>query len=527
MRKILLLAAIVLQVHICRAQCPFPDIDYTNYYEVFSDDFNYNPASFQSDPAFIDKWLIPPPGICAGNATSQIDPANITMPVSGRIRFTEKAVPGLPCGKTHKSGWLHTQDKYFVDFGIIEASMRFPPHQDGLDDTFSAFPTFWIPNYHADPTQPWLNDSAKRNEIDIMDNHDGITNATWTKFYTYTYHHDTTYQAADKTMLNTSNPCFPSSINLASGFHRFSCLWTPSRIIFYVDQHYVKHYDFDGNKGATQIARTVRQLHSLIVALQTHEHTVSNLEMDVEWVRYLALQCNPGDLVVDPSHTYNLTNYPYLPPDYVTNYSSDFNMMKYHTITINDASPASPIRAVNTQATFMEAAATTILPNFVADQSKPMWGASQTNMQDVTHNWIAIPIPMNGYLEIRPASCDQHPPAGPGWPNDGGHGNDGGEHGDYPNEKYADQSPGMPGFTRGTFGLYPNPNNGDFTITLPYKGDYEIRIVNMMGETVYKAHLDDLAERNMQLSNKLLPGNYFVHISGKQQKSVQKLTVTK
>lgn len=360
-----------------------------------------------------------------------------------------------------------------------------------------------------------LDDSSRRNEIDIMDNHDGHTWSTWPKFYTYVpQYHDTVLQAADEISLNSSiNHCFPTTIDLSNKFHRFSCLWTPSRIIFYVDRHYVRHYDFDGDRGATQVARTVRQIHSLIVALQTHEHTVPNLSMEVEWVRYLAQQCNAGDFIVDPGHAYNLTNPPYLPPDYATNYASDFNKLRYRQVIINQAST---VQAKNTLATMIEAEATTILPNFLADESHPIWGASTANKQDKNQQWISVPIPMNGYLEIRPVACEWHPDAGEGWPDNGVNGF-GGEGPVY------DQRPGSNAAIR----LFPNPSDGDFTVVFPDSAPYSIRVINMIGETMYHMETDHVSSWQASLGGQLPAGQYLVEVTGPAQQSIHKLTILK
>ncbi|MEQ9263381.1 MAG: T9SS type A sorting domain-containing protein [Owenweeksia sp.] len=76
-----------------------------------------------------------------------------------------------------------------------------------------------------------------------------------------------------------------------------------------------------------------------------------------------------------------------------------------------------------------------------------------------------------------------------------------------------------------TVQIYPNPNQGSFTLELPVAGDYEIRITGMTGNLVYTTRMLHEDSRMIQLGHHLPSGVYHVYIQGDNLSQVEKITV--
>jgi hypothetical protein len=75
--------------------------------------------------------------------------------------------------------------------------------------------------------------------------------------------------------------------------------------------------------------------------------------------------------------------------------------------------------------------------------------------------------------------------------------------------------------------IYPNPTTGTFNIEMPQRGNYTIRVMNMLGSTVYEGNMADEQKKSIVLDNNLPPGNYTLHISGDGLRHVERITLTK
>ena len=73
--------------------------------------------------------------------------------------------------------------------------------------------------------------------------------------------------------------------------------------------------------------------------------------------------------------------------------------------------------------------------------------------------------------------------------------------------------------------IYPNPNNGSFTISATAAGNYEVSISNILGQVVYSTSItsESLVEKNIQTS--LAKGTYIAQISSSDKKVITKLIV--
>jgi hypothetical protein len=75
--------------------------------------------------------------------------------------------------------------------------------------------------------------------------------------------------------------------------------------------------------------------------------------------------------------------------------------------------------------------------------------------------------------------------------------------------------------------VYPNPNNGSFTIRTNVSSNYLIKVLNMLGEVVYEEMVKDQPQKDIVLGSGLPPGNYTIHINGPDIAHVEKLTIIK
>jgi hypothetical protein len=75
--------------------------------------------------------------------------------------------------------------------------------------------------------------------------------------------------------------------------------------------------------------------------------------------------------------------------------------------------------------------------------------------------------------------------------------------------------------------VYPNPTTGSFTVQMPQSGNYTIRVMNLVGSTVYEGEMKGEQKKSIQLDQNLPPGNYTIHIHGDGLRHVEKLVITK
>lgn len=73
--------------------------------------------------------------------------------------------------------------------------------------------------------------------------------------------------------------------------------------------------------------------------------------------------------------------------------------------------------------------------------------------------------------------------------------------------------------------IYPNPTVGQFTIKLSQKGDYTVRVLNIVGSSIYEDEINDTQEKIIFLNANLPPGNYTVQVFGNSVSYVEKITL--
>ncbi len=93
---------------------------------------------------------------------------------------------------------------------------------------------------------------------------------------------------------------------------------------------------------------------------------------------------------------------------------------------------------------------------------------------------------------------------------------------------YQTAAAGVEGFGLANFGLYPNPNNGSFTIQFDAdsSNDVVVNVHDMRGRQVYAASYKNSGffNQNLQLNN-ILPGVYLVTVQNGSSKEVKKIVV--
>ncbi|MCB0403116.1 MAG: Omp28-related outer membrane protein [Flavobacteriales bacterium] len=74
--------------------------------------------------------------------------------------------------------------------------------------------------------------------------------------------------------------------------------------------------------------------------------------------------------------------------------------------------------------------------------------------------------------------------------------------------------------------VYPNPNNGNFTISINAEGVYNLSVVNLLGEEVYHAKVNNASATNVNVDLSELPaGVYVVKLANNEHVATQKIIV--
>lgn len=77
------------------------------------------------------------------------------------------------------------------------------------------------------------------------------------------------------------------------------------------------------------------------------------------------------------------------------------------------------------------------------------------------------------------------------------------------------------------FIIHPNPTTGTFTVHAPKRKNYTIRVMNILGTTVYEEKIEYEDNMTIQLDNSLPSGNYTIYINGEGIRHVEKLVLSK
>lgn len=74
--------------------------------------------------------------------------------------------------------------------------------------------------------------------------------------------------------------------------------------------------------------------------------------------------------------------------------------------------------------------------------------------------------------------------------------------------------------------IFPNPNDGNFTILVPDMEEYDVCITNTIGSIVYRTTLSGATKHSIKMPE-VIPGHYLVKISNRQTNEIKRITVSK
>ena len=478
------LIIIILLPYLSFAQCA--GINYASYDLVFEDDFDYlcetgAVYAFQADPAFIANWSLTNGDWGAGNEYYYA--ANATMNTCGIITLTEHDITPFDVGSRHvtkSSGTLISKSGFNEaglfgpgyasqngwGYGVIEASIRFP-HETSVACGNSGV-AFWTGGYF--PT-----------EIDIVD--DGHEGGVTSRAIDWEY-----------------SPPHGKSIgdgSISSGFHTFSCVWNPAYASFYIDGC------FKGMINYTTV-RTFQDFTTLKFALLSCTGIPDGLSMDIDWVKIWRQKCDATDLDVNDVTCCGSKVIP--------------GMYKNNTITSTNTSPGNATFA--NDAIMFESGATTINPNFTADEST------------LTHATVSVDAGSvsqisNGFFEILPIKCGAETSSW--YRNSSNKGNTISANATRNNLTIGNNTLTNDAFSGvSQIQVSPNPTQNNITISYPCKsaGQLEIKINDVAGRIRYTESVICDEGNNIQhivdLSS-FSSGVYFVDLTLNDQHVVKKI----
>jgi hypothetical protein len=377
MKRILFIAAIlVFPLKTTYAQPP----NYANYHLVYYDEFDYNPSTFQTDPAFTTpsytsggveygNWHV---GDCSqwSLGDEYWDPGQVTMPSTGKIRLTANRIPTFYAGpggcgggsqgtdgaglyyRSFKSGWLNLNQPV-GPYGIMEVKMTIP--------SGNPFCSFYMDNKLYQSILPM----------------EGLFGATiWHAMFT-----------SEGWTIGANYGSTLSSLTL-DVYHIFTVQWAPDDVKFYLDDALIGDVPF--TTGRTNYSQVLPK-----IDLATYPQawgslwTTEGIFMDIDYVKIWTMNCQ--------DNVYNVG-------EYTT--SGNITPGLYDYANIQSAS-TTVTSTMSNNATVFDAPATTLLPNFLADESV---------YTSITQSVSAFPAPRtitrcdNGYFLVLPGACTTSEP---------------------------------------------------------------------------------------------------------------------
>lgn len=514
---------ILLSLILCGLAIPFvrAQINYSDYHLTFYEEFDYpDPASSYPSHAFKnttgtipvsvagttaghhfrDFWLLTNGDWGAGN--EYYTEKNTFLQSPGILRMTETSVPTPYQLPPPSNRWIHYNAGYLnlqpdmkdfsrnYGYGIVEASIRFPdlqePEPNGTNKTCPISLWMW----------GWNN-----TEIDIFD-------VSFKNYYT-TRVIDWFY-SPNHGKSNTIGP------GLSPAFHTLSAVWTPSIVRFYIDGNFINAVDYE-------TIRSYPFFYALEIAIMPSLPHTPGQFMEIDWVKIWKPNCDKEDLVI--------TERSGLGPFYRDHPASG---RLFKQAQANISSTSGLLTMPNDVPTIIEAEATVIAPNFLADQSTLMMSTVAIDGGSKTQN-------ANGYLEIIPIRCgsddgrwykqntDDNSDAG----NGGGNFvlSKGAALAAMNREGTTNKTAGGPENTYAEDKLlpaarvFPNPNNGAFTVQLAEPGEYIVRVLNSIGSVVGSYNITNERIKTIKLNEQLPSGNYMIQVTGNGIRYIEKIMV--
>ncbi len=378
---------------------PLTFLDYSNYHIIYDDEMEYPCVGCcvgcpRDLAASIPTSGIGLPGRTFGSnysATLGEWPGNpgdaymiarqTGMARRGAIRLTANNVDSFrtPGGRLadHVSGILNSTRRF--GYGIIEARIK-------LQEEFREYA-----GYNWSQSAFWTDGG----EIDLID----VAGPNWLPQRVIDWQDYPAYSIRPNVTTNTSiyeGRPFRVSPNrtitdLGRDFHKYSCVWTPTEVGFYLDDVFIWSCPYTSVRTYDMAFRLQFVLFAFSAKLDTAGNVVQlgtddGKYIEIDWIRAWEQNTDPRHLDLKP---------------FALSSSGDSlipaGRFKNNTVAIGAADKAMIYRANDSNATVIEAAATTITGTFVADQSATLVVPYQTHTGTTQYRTT------NGFMKISAA----------------------------------------------------------------------------------------------------------------------------
>jgi|GEM_PF-4748418 len=494
MKKIFLMLIMMSVTSISYSQT----LDYSNYHICLQDsfktyasptgtfptsDFSNNTTSPYWAP-FHNVWTTEKGDY---TTTTLFKGSSVSMPSYGVIQLTETQL-GSAFDTINGDGSLRTVDHYsgalttnqYFGYGIMEASMRISNDTHGGSDIASS--AFW--------SNICCGTSAT--EIDVIDASEN----------NYLIHRLWDWSYSPRHLISFAEGY---SIDLSTAFHLYSCVWTPKTISYYLDGNFIRSIDYTA-------LRSYETFQTFSICLNAFTATVSGTSMYVNSFKIWRQNCenDPIDIAISPIG-------PTITP------------ALYKSGAIINSNTCFKVPG---SALLLEAEATTITANFLADESSPM--SSSYADDDGTESHVS-----NGFLEIIPLKCSDDNSGEDIWfrksnTNDPNHYNTPNFNSSYSTTSRDIFTTNNAHLSANTFAtdpaqiqVFPNPAQNTINILYPCNasGQMSIVIQDISGRTLYKEAVDcnegGAVQQSVDISS-FVQGVYTVNLTMNDQHVVKK-----
>lgn len=188
---------------------------------------------------------------------------------------------------SYNAGWVETTQLFNVQYGYIEAKIKLP-YFDGL------WPAFWT----------WTGNPSYQ-EIDIFEmvpgNEEGCNRNENEKFI-----HTNNHLTSNIHYTGNDPACDPkgivSKIDDYTQWHTYGIEWSPTRIIWYVDNSPVRYYHNNGINAPTSL------ILNLAINPKVNVNGIFPTDMIIDWVKVYQLNEDCNDYINESNYDFTTYN---------------------------------------------------------------------------------------------------------------------------------------------------------------------------------------------------------------------------